>query len=215
MKLCQKCGFYMISNFDEDGSISDKCINDKCGNITYSIEDIKYKEEVAKKNIVTNKTSDEYNDKEYCMIIINNIKTIRESKGLTQKDMAEKLGFTDQRYGTIERNTNSPTIILSAKIASKLNVKVNDLYDSVYITKEEYEKIQYLNMDYKINRDISSLIHLLANLKNNKNTKPEEIENLELVVKKMKNSLILKHGHVIERSHWDIIVKKFNIKIIQ
>lgn len=56
------------------------------------------------------------------------IKEVRVGKGLTQKDVAQKLGFTVARFSDIERNNKVPSILLALKIANALECNINELY---------------------------------------------------------------------------------------
>jgi len=61
------------------------------------------------------------------MNIGENIKIIRTSKGLTQKELAEKLGKTPQYVSKIENNISSPNVKTIDKIAMALNVPIEDI----------------------------------------------------------------------------------------
>lgn len=58
----------------------------------------------------------------------NNIRKYREIKGFTQKQMGKKLGFTEQRFGAIERNQHDLGISLAVSIAEILEVPLDDLF---------------------------------------------------------------------------------------
>lgn len=57
-----------------------------------------------------------------------NIKKIRTRNGLTQQDVAQKLGFSVARFSEIERNKKVPSIQLALKLAEVLDCDVNELY---------------------------------------------------------------------------------------
>ena len=67
------------------------------------------------------------------------IKALRNAKGLTQEDIADKIGISRQKYARVESGTNSITLDILVKIAKELNVQVGD------ITKvlEEMPVIEY------------------------------------------------------------------------
>ena len=58
----------------------------------------------------------------------NNIKSIRLSAGLTQKELAEKTGLSQQKISLYEKSdiANKPVSILY-RIAEALNVTINDI----------------------------------------------------------------------------------------
>ncbi len=56
------------------------------------------------------------------------IKRIREMKGKTQEEVAEKLNLTAQAYGRMERGETSINTERLEKIAEALEVSVEDIY---------------------------------------------------------------------------------------
>lgn len=57
----------------------------------------------------------------------NIIKTARETKGLTQKAVAEMLGVSMVYYGDIERGTRVPLGGILDKISAALGIPITDL----------------------------------------------------------------------------------------
>ncbi|HWZ21033.1 MAG TPA: helix-turn-helix transcriptional regulator [Cytophagaceae bacterium] len=55
------------------------------------------------------------------------IKKIREIKGLTQEDMADKLGMSPQGYGKLERDEADIPFSRLEQIANAFNLKVEDV----------------------------------------------------------------------------------------
>lgn len=58
-----------------------------------------------------------------------NIKKIRVSAGLTQLQLAKKVGVSEPMICQIERGTKMPTVILAKEIADALNVNINELLE--------------------------------------------------------------------------------------
>lgn len=58
-----------------------------------------------------------------------NIKKIRVSAGLTQLQLAKKVGVSEPMICQIERGTKMPTVILAKEIADALNVNINKLLE--------------------------------------------------------------------------------------
>jgi transcriptional regulator with XRE-family HTH domain len=56
------------------------------------------------------------------------IKTIRESKNLTQQNLADKVGVHLSYIGNIEIGAKQPSLETLFRIAEVLEVKVNDLF---------------------------------------------------------------------------------------
>lgn len=75
-----------------------------------------------------------------------NIKEIRIEKGLTQKELADKVGISGAFMSLIEKGANNPSDENLIKIASVLNVSVEDLR-----TKEtETPTVQLINLLIKL-----------------------------------------------------------------
>lgn len=62
-------------------------------------------------------------------IICKRIKEYRHEKGLTQEDLAEKVGVSRVYVGYVEQGRNTPSIEILGKIAKALRVKLSDLVD--------------------------------------------------------------------------------------
>lgn len=56
------------------------------------------------------------------------IQTIRQKKGLTQEDLAEKLNISLSFLGAVEAGLKKPSISMLFKIAEKLGVEVKELF---------------------------------------------------------------------------------------
>lgn len=78
-------------------------------------------------------------------LLINNIRSIRESKMISQKEIGEALGYQEQRFGAIERNDNTPLILTAKLMADALEVKVEELYDAIYVSNEFYDIVKNLS----------------------------------------------------------------------
>ncbi len=61
------------------------------------------------------------------MSIGENIKKIRKSKGLTQKELGELLGKTQQFIAKLEKDMHSPNFATLHKVANALDVYISDL----------------------------------------------------------------------------------------
>ena len=58
----------------------------------------------------------------------NNVKFIRMKKGVTQEQLAKKVGVTRQTIGLIEKGDNNPTLSLCIDIAKELNQTLDSLF---------------------------------------------------------------------------------------
>ena len=61
------------------------------------------------------------------MNVRRNIRNLREHRGITQVQLAEKVGITQAMLCQIERGTKNPSLQVGAEIAKSLSCKVDDL----------------------------------------------------------------------------------------
>lgn len=61
------------------------------------------------------------------MNVGRNIRNLREHRGITQVQLAEKVGLTQAMLCQIERGTKNPSLQVGAEIAKSLSCKVDDL----------------------------------------------------------------------------------------
>lgn len=59
---------------------------------------------------------------------MNNLKNARLAAGLTQRQVAEKLGIRESAYQNYETGRTLPNVIAALKIADVLNSRVENLY---------------------------------------------------------------------------------------
>ena len=62
------------------------------------------------------------------LILKNNVKKRRQELGLSQEDLAKKVGTTRQTIISIEKNVFCPTARLALLLALALNTKFEDLF---------------------------------------------------------------------------------------
>ena len=62
------------------------------------------------------------------MILKNNLKQVRQKKGLTQEELGANVGVSRQTIISIERYTYKPTLELAMKLAEELNIKIEKLF---------------------------------------------------------------------------------------
>ena len=58
----------------------------------------------------------------------NNVKQVRISSSITQKDLAKMVGITRQTLSLIEKGQYNPTLKLAVGIAKSSNVTLDDLF---------------------------------------------------------------------------------------
>ena len=84
-----------------------------------------------------------------------NLKNARERKGISQKDVAEKIGVAKSTYSLYESGNREPNVQTIKKIADVLNVSADDLlglneepltiaahFDGDEYTEEELDEIK-------------------------------------------------------------------------
>ncbi|VDH15615.1 anaerobic benzoate catabolism transcriptional regulator [Algoriella xinjiangensis] len=69
----------------------------------------------------------ELSDKKYLLLIGNNIRKLREIRGISQFELATESDLSKNQIGRIERAEISTSILTLKKIADVLSVKVEDL----------------------------------------------------------------------------------------
>lgn len=81
----------------------------------------------------------------------NNLKYIRKTKNLTQKDLANMLGLAESTIGMYERNERQPSLDVLKDICIKLNVSSDYLIgikNDGYITTNYDDKIKELALKF-------------------------------------------------------------------
>ena len=59
----------------------------------------------------------------------NKIKELRRSKGMSQKDIADKLGVTSQAVSKWENDGSLPEMTMLPDIASLFGIQIDDLFE--------------------------------------------------------------------------------------
>lgn len=60
--------------------------------------------------------------------VSNTIQKERKEKGITQQELAEKIGVTRQTIIAIEKGNYIPSVLLALKMSAYFNKSVNDLF---------------------------------------------------------------------------------------
>ncbi len=74
------------------------------------------------------------------MMLKNNLKEVRQQKGLTQEELGTNIGVSRQTIISIERYRYKPSLELAMKIAKKLNIKIEKLFYFEKKTKNIFRK---------------------------------------------------------------------------
>lgn len=60
--------------------------------------------------------------------LINNIRRLRFEKGMTQEELALRVGVSRQTVMSIERGATNPSVLLAYKIATALQTPVTEVF---------------------------------------------------------------------------------------
>jgi len=74
------------------------------------------------------------------------ISTCRKDKGLTQMQLADKLGITDRAVSKWETGKSLPDASIMIELCEILNINVNELLTGEHIVMEEYKDIAETNL---------------------------------------------------------------------
>lgn len=61
--------------------------------------------------------------------VTNSIRAVREAAGMTQAELARRVGVTRQTLIAIEQGRYSPTLELAFQLARAFGVRLDDLFD--------------------------------------------------------------------------------------
>ncbi|MCJ1994290.1 helix-turn-helix transcriptional regulator [Lactococcus piscium] len=67
---------------------------------------------------------------------MNNVRSFREKKGLSQFSLAKEIGVARQTINLIENNKYNPSLDLCIKLAKQLNTDLNELFWEVKIDEK-------------------------------------------------------------------------------
>ena len=62
------------------------------------------------------------------MAVTNNIREIREQRGIYQNDLAAAIGYSTKTVGRIERGDNTPSAEFMLRISKYFNMLVEDVF---------------------------------------------------------------------------------------
>lgn len=147
---CSKCGSRVIEDMvvykeklfgkEEYIGMFEGYMCTKCGH-----EEIVASAEENKKASLSKKICEILQKGEISLILVNTVKQQREMRDVVQKDIGRALGVSEQRYGTIERNENTPTVYLAMVIALVLKTDVNNLYRIEAVNETFRKKLECMN----------------------------------------------------------------------
>ena len=65
------------------------------------------------------------------MAVVNNIKEIREQRGIYQDELAEATGYCTKTIGRIERGDSTPSAEFMLRISKYFNLLVEDVFHEI------------------------------------------------------------------------------------
>lgn len=60
--------------------------------------------------------------------IVTNLKSVRESRGMTQQELADRIGMRRETILHLENNRYNPSLEMALKIAQVFDLRVEDLF---------------------------------------------------------------------------------------
>lgn len=88
--------------------------------------------------------------KQLRLVVGKNIRHYRESKGLTQKELGDRIGVQNNTVSAYERGTTALGQDTLFQISNVLNVKVDDLFPDKQGTTNELERALRLTNDLEL-----------------------------------------------------------------
>lgn len=108
----------------------------------------------------------------------DNIKKLREQKGLSQKELAGLIGVNPAQYGRVENSKVEPTLKTLLKIASALEVSLDD------IVKGKTDPLQEMEVKDK---SLADKIRLIDQLPEDEKATVLKVIDMALTKMKMKD----------------------------
>ncbi len=62
------------------------------------------------------------------VVLVNNIRRLRFERGMTQEELALRVGVSRQTVMSIERGATNPSVLLAFKIATALQAPLNEVF---------------------------------------------------------------------------------------
>ncbi len=109
------------------------------------------------------------------MDIGKRVRKIRESKGLTQTEVADKIDMDQSQYSRLEKNTTDPSVSTLNRIASALGINLTDLFaedlltDKNSVDKSVQEKM--IEAEQLDEEDKKMVFHLIDRLNSRRKMK--------------------------------------------
>lgn len=94
------------------------------------------------------------------------IKQYRELRGISQKELAERLGLSNSRVSNWEQGINRPDADILADICRELNVSPSELLD-VHLSEQQFtEQEKRVIEAYRNKPELQNAVHILLGIDN-------------------------------------------------
>ena len=183
-------------------------------------------------------------ENQYVPILINNLQKVRESKQVTQRELASCMSrvrktisalnlkpdprkdnnVSYQRIGNVERGETIPTVLTALKFSDTLGVDIDDLYQIIYINKNDYEMLldsYYCKEEESFEKipEIEAIEMQLAQKKetctgfspNKESVEDSEWKEIEKEITKIRNkNAVIKYDNVLCGKLWASVENKID-----
>jgi transcriptional regulator with XRE-family HTH domain len=107
------------------------------------------------------------------------LKTVREAKGLSQKELAGLVGMAQAQYSRIESSKTDPSFTAVSKIAKALGVSLSELFQA----NDTFKEVN------SFDKTLMEKIRLMDSLEENEKKSIFHIIDMAISKKRMKDSL--------------------------
>jgi len=122
--------------------------------------------------------------------VTENIKNIRRQKGISQESIAYDLGIDYSTYGKIERGQIGLTVDRLEKIATILDVSIEELYKGhVFKGKDMSENVANIGLYQEENSATKKLAMQVESLKREIQLLKEQLKDKEKIIKLLENKI--------------------------
>ncbi|MGL5353997.1 MAG: helix-turn-helix transcriptional regulator [Clostridium sp.] len=150
-------------------------------------------------------------DNKVC-IVVNYTRYYRKLRKMTQKEIAEWIEVTPQRFASIETNKHISNIMRVMDIANVLKVKVDDLYKQEYVTKDEYNRLRKLDRNLEESKELEEVYTRLDLISKIEDKSEDVLQEMDKLNKIIWDKSIFRYGDVLEVQEWVKIKKRNDIK---
>lgn len=192
---CPICTGYLDCTFNGEGTLVNQCI--ACGYVKEPNKEMfKNCHIKIEENNWIKKLKEDFDIRKDKIIVISYLRSIREKRGLSQKQISDFFAFTEQRYGNVERHYNAPSIVLISHFAYILKTSISELFKNVQISEEMYNEMKYLKIKKSELVDFSELRACEEQLKTIEEKITKVKENLNNINESSKDYIEINNNYI-------------------